>query len=127
MLLLYLSLSPAPPQIEGPLGWDKLLHAAALGGTAFLSAGICLVFRKSLFFSLVTGFISASLFGALIELLQWSFTVNRQAELLDLAADMIGAFFAMAILYLTSLLQNIVRKPGYKAQVEEKARRTDLR
>jgi VanZ family protein len=100
LLLLYLSLTPAPPSVENPLGWDKLLHAAALGGTAFLTAGICLTFRKTFHFSLVTGFISASLFGALIELLQWLFTVNRQAELLDLVADMIGAFFAMTILYL---------------------------
>lgn len=99
LLLLYLSLTPAPPHVEGPFGWDKLQHAAALGCSAILVGRICLELRRSLFFSLITGFVSASLFGALIELLQWLYTANRQAEAADLAADMIGALFAMVLLY----------------------------
>lgn len=99
LLLLYLSLTPAPPQVAGPLGWDKLQHAAALGSMAVLVAAISSEFKKSLRFSLITGFVAASLFGALIELLQWLCTVNRQAELLDLIADMAGAFCAMLLMY----------------------------
>lgn len=100
LLLLYLSLAPSPPQVPGPLGWDKLQHAAALGCMAFLAAEVCLERGKSLFFSVVAGFISASVFGALIELLQWLFTVNREAELLDLIADMVGACVSMMLLFL---------------------------
>src|SRR5689334_22097344 len=92
--LLYLSLTPSPPQIEGPLGWDKLQHAAAMGVMALLLFRTCLAFDRDLTGSGIIGIISATLFGGLIELLQGCFTVNRQAELADFFADAVGALLA---------------------------------
>jgi len=74
VVLLYLSLTPSPPQIEGPLGWDKLQHAAALGVMALLVFRSCIEFGRSLTRSGIIGIISAILFGGLIELLQSWFT-----------------------------------------------------
>ena len=36
--ILWLSLTPAPPHIPGPLGWDKLLHSGAYALLALLLA-----------------------------------------------------------------------------------------
>ncbi|MBT1073024.1 VanZ family protein [Geobacter chapellei] len=105
-LLLYLSLSPGPPQIAGPLGWDKLQHAFALGFLAFLAALVCqslnISFKKAIFL----GFISASFFGALIELLQGLCTSSREADIYDIFADVVGA--SIAVLFL--IVRN-TRKP----------------
>ena len=99
-ILLYLSLAPTLPHIEGVLGWDKLHHAAALGVLAFFVSSICLSVHRTVKTSCFTGFISAVFFGGLIELLQGSLTVNRQADILDFAADIVGAFIMMLLLYL---------------------------
>ena len=97
IVLLYLSLTPAPPHVEGPLGWDKLQHAAALGGMAFLVYRVSLTFRAPPFRSACTGFVFATLFGGLIEILQQGFTANRQADPIDFAADAVGALIAVLL------------------------------
>jgi VanZ family protein len=98
--LLYLSLTPATPHMMGLFGWDKLQHAAALGVLALLVSCACMSLRKSLPKVSVVGFFSATLFGALIELLQGWFTVSRQADVFDIAADAVGAFIAVLFLFL---------------------------
>lgn len=96
IMLLYLSLTPAPPRVEGPLGWDKLQHAAALGVMAFLVLRASRSFCASPFRSTCTGFVFATLFGGLIEILQ-GFTANRQADPIDFAADAVGALIAVLL------------------------------
>ncbi len=96
IMLLYLSLTPAPPHVEGPLGWDKLQHAAALGVMAFLVLRASRSFCASPFRSACTGFVFATFFGGLIEILQ-GFTANRQADPIDFAADAVGALIAVLL------------------------------
>lgn len=99
--LLFLSLIPAPPHIVGPFGWDKLQHVVALGVLAFLVSRTCIMLHKTLLISSVIGFVSATLFGGLIELLQGCCTANREADILDFGADVVGAFIAILFLFLS--------------------------
>lgn len=103
--LLYLSLTPCPPQVEGPLGWDKLQHAAALGVMAFLIFRACLSFHASHFRAACIGFVCATLFGGLIEILQGTLTAHRQADPIDFAADSIGALIAVLLPHFRSYLR----------------------
>ena len=97
--LLYLSLTPAPPQIDGALGWDKLQHAAALGVLAFIIFNSLETYGYSAAKAGVLCFCAATLFGGLIELFQGLFTINRDADILDLAADGLGAFCVALFLF----------------------------
>jgi len=99
IVLLYLSLIPSPPQIEGPFGWDKLQHAAALGVMALMVSWACIAAQKTLIRSVCIGFVYATLFGGVIEVLQEFFTTSRQADPLDFAADALGALIAVIVLY----------------------------
>jgi VanZ family protein len=105
IVLLYLSLTPSPPQVEGPLGWDKLQHGAALGVMAFLLFRASLPFRATPFRAACIGFVGATLFGGLIEILQGTLTVNRQADPLDFAADAVGAVIAVLLPQIRSRLR----------------------
>lgn len=98
--LLFLCLTDGPPELEGPLGWDKLQHAGAFGLLALLVSAACLSSRKSPSLSAMTGSAYAILFGGAIEILQQTLTTSRQADPYDLAADAAGALFAVAILHL---------------------------
>lgn len=88
LLVLYLALSPAPPQTVD-LGWDKLNHLAAFAimtmtaGQGFKHA--C----KQVLVALLA-------FGGLIELLQ-SFVPNRYAEWGDLGADALGIALGLLV------------------------------
>lgn len=97
--LLYLCLTPAPPQLYGPLGWDKLQHAAAFGFLAFLIFKSLEARQKPIRISSLFAFIIATSFGGIIELLQGWLTLNRKAEWLDLAADSLGACVVAIIIH----------------------------
>lgn len=97
--LLYLCLTPMPPQIDGPLGWDKLQHAVAFGFLTFLLFKSLEAHKISTLFSSFFAFFGAALFGGLIELLQGWLTVNRKAEWLDFAADSLGALTVTIFLH----------------------------
>lgn len=100
-VLLFLSLTPAPPRIVGPFGWDKLQHAVALGVLAFLASRTSITFHHTLLTSSIIGFISATLFGGLIELLQGYSTATREADILDFGSDVIGAFIAILLFFVS--------------------------
>lgn len=97
--LLYFSLSPSPPQIGGLWGWDKLQHAAAIGILALLVAKGCLASSKSSASSFTSGFVVSVAFGILIEQLQKTLTVNRQAEVNDIIADAFGALIVLLFMF----------------------------
>jgi len=97
--LLYFCLTPIPPQVEGPLGWDKLQHAIAFGFLAFLLFKSLEARQISTRFSSFFAFFGSVLFGGLIELLQGWLTLNRKAEWLDLAADSLGALAVTILLH----------------------------
>ena len=73
-----------PP--PAPDGTDKLVHLIAFAALAFPLARTGRV-------SLITVFISASVFGGVIEVIQPSF--NRSADLGDWIADITGVMFGI--------------------------------
>lgn len=92
VLVLWLSLMSDPPAIDDDLlGWDKFEHGAAyslltiLAGWAFCNFRLSAKLRWSMAASVAVGI------GALLEVLQGSFTRTRTAEWGDLLADAIGA------------------------------------
>jgi VanZ family protein len=84
MLIAWGELTPHPPQLSGPLGWDKADHFIAYFGLASMAA-LVIGLRPRLTWAIL-GVIFLS--GAL-EILQ-SFT-GRDAELLDFLANSLGA------------------------------------
>lgn len=96
-IILWLSLTPSPPDIPGVLGWDKLLHAGAYGLLALL---VALLFssccRNSWRTYFLTGFICL-LYGGLVEILQMHANTGRTAEWWDLFADAIGVAAACVV------------------------------
>ena len=88
--ILILSLIPeAPNPINGIPYADKLEHIAAYILLAFLLALNIAVEIKSKLSTVFIAVIMCILYGAIIEFLQ-KYT-GRSAELLDLAADLVGA------------------------------------
>lgn len=92
IVILYLSLMPAPPS-DG-LGWDKLNHAGAMALVTFIAyLSARPVSRPVLFAALY-----AMSLGILVEVLQGMCTTARFAEWLDLVADGVGVVFAVLAL-----------------------------
>lgn len=91
ILIVWLSLTPAPPTIDDALfGWDKFQHAAAYGVLALLAFrafGGAVLSAKQRW--LQAAAVSFSL-GGLLEVAQWAFTKTRTAEFSDLLADLLG-------------------------------------
>ena len=87
-LLLLLSLMPAPPDIAGPLGWDKAQHTLAYATlTLWFWQAYQPGWRWVLFFLVL---------GAGVELLQaWS--GYRSAELGDMLANAIGVGIGLSL------------------------------
>ena len=89
--LLVLSLVPAPPQIPGPLGWDKLLHGLAYAVLAVLTARLLIQVRGQASGSWWWAWGITVGFGMLIELLQGLAGTGRLAEWGDVGANLVGA------------------------------------
>ena len=77
---------PIDQPLPAPNGTDKLVHLVAFAALAFPLARTGRV-------SLITVFISASVFGGIIEVMQPSF--NRSADLNDWIADITGVIFGI--------------------------------
>jgi VanZ family protein len=104
LVICWLSLTPAPPQIEDAFfGWDKVQHAGAYGvftlfaGWAFGSFALDLKRRWQLAVA------AAVIFGGLLEIVQGMFTRTRTAEWGDLLADLIGAACAYGLVNIGTL------------------------
>lgn len=98
LLLLWLSLTPSPPQMPGILGWNKLQHAIAYGLLTLLVAQFltCLRFVDKNVWWQAGGM--AMCYGGLLEILQFLAHTGRAAEWGDLAADAVGALLAGLII-----------------------------
>ena len=97
-VMLYLSLTPAPPT-QGT-GWDKANHALAMAVVVLVAFRALRSTSRPRFYAAL---FTASL-GALIELLQGTCTTTRSAEWGDFLADLCGivpVFFALALLQRT--------------------------
>lgn len=97
LAILCLSLTSSPPEIPGPLGWDKLLHAGAYALLAFLLIQFFDYACHSINKAFWSAFFVALGYGALIEVLQWVGQAGRTAEWWDLLADALGALVGCVI------------------------------
>ena len=95
LVILYLSLTPAPPS-DG-FGWDKLNHAIAMAVVTVIAFR---VLRPVSLRAVLLAALYALLLGALIELLQGTLTTTRSAEWGDLLADAVGVALVLPGLYL---------------------------
>ena len=86
IVLTVAMLWPIHQPLPAPDGTDKLVHFIAFAALAFPLARTGRV-------SLITVFISASVFGGVIEVIQPSF--NRSADLGDWIADITGVIFGI--------------------------------
>ena len=96
--LLWLSLTPTPPQIPGVLGWDKLQHCGAYALLTLLVAQFLLYLSLHPGKACRVALLVAVCFGALMEVAQLLAYTGRAAEWWDLLADAVGALLACVIL-----------------------------
>ncbi len=75
---------------------DKFVHFLMFLVWTFFY-GIFRFMKKN--YSLLPIFITGSLFGITIEVLQYFLPTNRHAELLDIGADLLGTGLAVVLLY----------------------------
>lgn len=112
LVLIWLSLAADPPQPQ--LSWphkDKFGHALAYGLMTLLGAW---AWSRGSFITmkgLLIGLTSAMFFGVLMEVLQGLLTPHRQAEWLDLAANLAGGLLVFA-----ACLPWLKRRKGLKAR-----------
>lgn len=95
--ILWLSLTPNPPQLSGDvLGWDKAQHAAAYAMLTFLAgrAFELYVSAPPRAWLLATGF--SLVVGSLMEVAQGMMTRVRVADPQDMLANAIGALAVYA-------------------------------
>ena len=97
LIILWLSLTPSPPQLPGVLGWDKLLHAGSYGLLTLLIAQYLLLLSVKLGKTGWQAVLPAVCYGALLEVLQFLLQAGRTAEWWDLAADAVGAYLAYLV------------------------------
>lgn len=97
LLIMWLTLSPDPLGPEPPKlfpGADKIVHALMFG---FLTAMVCLDKERKNGWSqlsarfLLIAAISSALFGAIIEVAQFTMNLGRGFENGDIIADTVGA------------------------------------
>ena len=103
-IICWLSLTSTPPQIQGPLGWDKLLHAAAY---ALLTVTIAQYLQMHCADSWKAGLFAACLaivYGGLMEIMQLAMQAGRMAEWQDLIADAVGSAAGCVIFRQVNLL-----------------------
>ena len=99
MLISWLSLTPAPPEIEGDFfGWDKVQHAGAYTVFTLLAGWAFGTFSLDLKRRWLLAVVAAVAFGGVMEIVQGLFTRTRTAEWGDLLADLIGAICAYGLI-----------------------------
>lgn len=76
----------------GPVGVDKLLHVV---GYAVLAAATLVALRARTARTLLAVVVAVTLFGGVVELLQWP-VPGRRVSVLDLVADAVGAVLGSA-------------------------------
>lgn len=101
-VILYLSLTPAPPT-QGT-GWDKANHALAMAVVMLVAFRAFSAASRPSFYAAL---FAVSL-GALIELLQGTCTSSRSAEWGDFLADLCGVIPVFLVLRLLQRKRKVV-------------------
>lgn len=90
-IILWLSLTPNPPELSGDfLGWDKAQHAAAYGVLTLLTGRAFELYLTPSSRAWLAAALFALLFGGLVEIAQGAMTQVRFADPLDLLANALG-------------------------------------
>lgn len=89
--VIYLSLTPEPPEFPGPLHWDKLDHLAAY---AVLMAWFAQLYRTPRMHAFLAG--AFILLGAGLEFLQHA-TGYRTLDIADMTANTLGVLLAWGL------------------------------
>ena len=101
VVILVLTLMPGSDVPSWPwaetIQFDKLVHAGLFGVQAFL-LGLALMSKVHVRTALLVALLVAIAYGGAIELLQGTMGLGRDADVLDLLADSVGAGIAYAIL-----------------------------
>lgn len=96
--MLLLTLLPAEVMGHNKLwSYDKLGHAVLFGSWS-LSVGLYYQIHKSKKVKLWIIFASGTIFGILIEVMQYMLPVNRQGDPVDILFDLLGCLVAIWIL-----------------------------
>lgn len=107
----WLSLTPAPPEIEGDFfGWDKLQHAAAYGVFTLLAGWAFGTFPLDLKRRWRMAVVAAVTFGGLLEIAQGVFTTKRTAEWGDLQADLVGTACAYGLIMILNRARSLFKR-----------------
>ena len=104
--LAVLSLQPGGHALYLFNGQDKILHFIAYLLTAWLACRSLQLFSVSMFKIVCISAIYCIVVGGLLEVLQATFSVNRQAEWLDWFANTVGAICGCAIFCLQQRLSS---------------------
>lgn len=107
--ILYGTLFPVSYEVpKSFLGLDKLVHFVMFGAWTFFYGLVRFLKDK---FKLTPIFLVGTLFGLIVEILQYVLPTGRSPEILDFVADITGTGLAILVLYL------LVRKvPDFKTE-----------
>ncbi|HVZ28639.1 MAG TPA: VanZ family protein [Rhizomicrobium sp.] len=105
LLIAWGELTPRPPHLEGPFGWDKVDHFVAYFGLAAMATMVTGVRPR-----LAWAILGVILFGGVLEILQG--LMGRDAELADFIANSIGALAGLAAAALFLRLPLVGARPG---------------
>jgi VanZ family protein len=92
-LITWGELTPVPPKISGPLGWDKAEHFIAYFGLAAMATMVVGIRPR-----LAWAILGVILFGGVLEILQ-GFT-GRDPEVADFIANSMGALGGLCAAWL---------------------------
>lgn len=110
--ILYGTLAPSDYTVPSSwLGYDKLGHFIMFSTWTFFF-GLVRYLKNS--YALLPVFITGSVFGLTIEILQHVLPTGRSPESLDFAADLAGILFALLMLYLLSK-----KVPGFRTDISQ--------
>jgi len=112
---------PMPPKTHVSMN-DKLQHAGAYAGLAFLLLGVLRAFWSRRFKPYLLAVIIGALYGVLDELTQL-LVPNRSAELLDWVADLTGLVLGATAFVLVDLVLLSVRPWAAPQPIESTSRR----
>lgn len=99
-IIVWLSLTPGPPRLEGVLGWDKLQHATAYALLAYLAARVFALLCHSLPRAWACALLFTIVLGIALEFAQEMFTVGRRGDVADVLANTLGALAGCAVVFI---------------------------
>lgn len=89
--IAWLSLTPAPPDLGGVFGWDKLQHAVAYAVLTFLTGRVFSAISPRPLRALGGALVFAIALGFGLEIAQEFCTIGRRGDPADILANSIGA------------------------------------